>query len=101
MTAIDRTHEVLTPEQAAEYLQVNRETVYRYIRQGKLAASRLGRAYRVPRHSLELLLLATRVRDDIPLRSYSQEEIDRFIERDRMDDAARTVMERFTPPSER
>jgi len=37
--------EIMTPEQAAEYLQVSRETVYRYIRQGKLAASRLGRSY--------------------------------------------------------
>ena len=35
--------EVLTPEQAADYLQVNRETIYRYIRDGKLIASKLGR----------------------------------------------------------
>lgn len=41
--------DVLTPEQAAEYLQVNRETIYRYIRQGKLVASRFGRAYRIPK----------------------------------------------------
>ena len=39
---------ILTPEQAADYLQVNRETIYRYIRDGKLAASRLGCGYRVP-----------------------------------------------------
>ncbi|KKK66328.1 hypothetical protein LCGC14_2965220, partial [marine sediment metagenome] len=43
---MEQTREVLTPEQAAEYLQVNRETIYRYIRQGKLAASKLGRTYR-------------------------------------------------------
>ena len=46
----------MTPEQAAEYLQVSRETVYRYIRQGKLVASRLGRSYRVPKRNLDLLL---------------------------------------------
>ena len=37
---------ILTTEQAADYLQLNRETIYHCIRDGKLAASRLG--YRVP-----------------------------------------------------
>ena len=46
---IEQIREVMTPEQAADYLQVNRETVYRYIREGKLVASRLGRAYRLPK----------------------------------------------------
>jgi excisionase family DNA binding protein len=52
--------EIMTPDQAADYLQVDRETVYRYIRSGKLDASRLGRSYRIPRRNIELLLLATR-----------------------------------------
>ena len=30
---MERTREILTPDQAAEYLQVDRETIYRYIRQ--------------------------------------------------------------------
>lgn len=55
-------HDVFTPDQAAAYLQVNRETVYRYIRDGRLAASRLGRAYRIPRQSVERLLWSTRTR---------------------------------------
>jgi excisionase family DNA binding protein len=46
---MDRVRDVMTPEQAADYLQVNRETVYRYIREGRLVASMLGRAYRIPR----------------------------------------------------
>src|SRR4051812_44523441 len=48
--------DLLTPEQAAEYLQVHRETIYRYIRGGQLIASRLGRTYRIPKQSLDLLL---------------------------------------------
>lgn len=68
----------MTPEQAAEYLQVNRETVYRYIRQGKLVASKLGRAYRIPKRSLDLLLFSTRTRPDITLREYTGEDIAEF-----------------------
>jgi excisionase family DNA binding protein len=43
--------EIMTPPQVAEYLQLTPETVYRYIREGKLVASRLGRQYRVPKAS--------------------------------------------------
>lgn len=51
--------EIMTPEQVADYLQLNKETVYRYIREGKLAASRLGRNYRIPKENVDLFLLAT------------------------------------------
>ncbi len=51
--------EIMTPEQVADYLQLNKETVYRYIREGKLAASRLGRSYRIQRVNVDLFLLAT------------------------------------------
>lgn len=51
--------EIMTPEQVADYLQLNKETVYRYIREGKLVASRLGRSYRIPRANVDLFLLAT------------------------------------------
>ena len=34
--------EVLTPEQIADYLQIRKDTVYRYIREGTLAAIRPG-----------------------------------------------------------
>lgn len=96
----EQTREIFTPDQAAEYLQVNRETIYRYIRDGKLAASKLGRSYRVPRRSLELLLWATRTREDTPLRVYSSEEIEGFLADDRLDGEAQAVADRFnvTPP---
>ena len=51
--------EVMTPEQVADYLQLNKDTIYRYIREGKLIASRFGRNYRVTKANIELFLLAT------------------------------------------
>jgi excisionase family DNA binding protein len=51
--------EIMTPEQVADYLQLSKDTVYRYIREGKLTASRLGRNYRIPKGNVDLLLLAT------------------------------------------
>ena len=55
--------EIMTPEQVADYLQLNKDTVYRLIRQKKLAATRIGRNYRVPKEDLELFLLANSTRD--------------------------------------
>jgi excisionase family DNA binding protein len=56
---MEAVKEIMTPEQVAEYLQLNKETVYRYIREGKLVASRLGRSYRIPKANVDLFLLAT------------------------------------------
>ncbi len=39
--------QVLTVDQVAAYLQLNRLTVYRYIREGKIPAARIGKLYRV------------------------------------------------------
>ena len=90
--------DILTPEQAAEYLQVNRETIYRYIRGGQLIASRLGRTYRIPKQSLDLLLWTTRTRPDLVLRDYSESEIADFMQSDELDPQARQIAERFTNP---
>ena len=52
--------EVMTPKQVAEYLQVHVLTVYRYIQEGRLAASRPGgRFYRIKRESVEKLIAET------------------------------------------
>lgn len=91
----EQTREIFTPEQAAAYLQVNRETIYRYIRDGKLVASKLGRAYRVPKRSLDLLLWATRTREDVSLREYTGAEIDGFLATDQLDEDAQEVVNRF------
>ena len=92
---MERAREVLTAAQAAEYLQVGRETVYRYIRQGKLVASRLGRTYRIPKQSLDLWLWSTRTRDDVTLREYTGEEIAGFVESDVLDEKAKAIAQRF------
>lgn len=95
MVRSEATREILTPEQVAAYLQINKETVYRYIREGKLVASKLGRAYRIPRSSVELLLYATRTRSDIPLRRYSGAQIEEFLKEDRLDQEAARIARRF------
>jgi excisionase family DNA binding protein len=93
--SMERQSEIFTPGQAAEYLQVDRETIYRYIRQGKLVASKFGRAYRIPKRSIDLLLWATRTRKDITLREYTGREIAEFLEKDRLDQEARKIAEKF------
>jgi len=92
---MERVRDILTPEQAADYLQVNRETVYRYIREGRLVASKLGRAYRIPRQSVDLLLWSTRMRDDITLREYTGAEIEQFLKEDELTGEAAQVAARF------
>lgn len=95
MMEAHRSPEIMTPDQAADYLQVDRETVYRYIRSGKLDASRLGRSYRIPRRNIELLLLATRTRPYIKLREYSDEQIRQFEEADALDGEALEIARSF------
>ena len=57
--------ELMTPEQVAEYLQLTKATVYRLIRGKQLAATRIGRTYRVPREDLEAFLLANSTRPEV------------------------------------
>ena len=95
---MERTRDILTPEQAADYLQVNRETIYRYIRQGKLVASKLGRSYRIPKPSLDLLLWSTRTRPDVVLRDYTPEQVAAFVRDDELDEEAAAIARRFGWP---
>ena len=92
---MERTSDILTPEQAADYLQVNRETIYRYIRQGKLVASKLGRSYRIPKPHLDLLLWSTRTRPDVVLRDYTPEQVAGFVRDDELDEEAAAIARRF------
>ncbi|MDR7513106.1 MAG: helix-turn-helix domain-containing protein [Armatimonadota bacterium] len=52
--------EILTVEQAADLMQVHRITVYRYIREGRLPAVRLGKIYRLLSRDVEAFLNAMR-----------------------------------------
>lgn len=48
-------------------------------------ASKLGRAYRIPRHSINLPLWTTRKRPDMTLREYTDAEVTEFIGADTLD----------------
>lgn len=54
--------EIMTPEQVAEYLQLNTDTVYRLIRGKQLAASKIGRTCRIPKEDVETFLLSRSTR---------------------------------------
>ena len=95
MTKLEQFREVYTPEQAAQFLQLNRETVYRYIKEGKLGAARLGRAIRIPRRSLELLLLSHSIRSSVTLREYTADQLAEFATEDALDGNALDVARRF------
>ena len=92
---MEQKQEILTPKQAADYLQVDKETIYRYIRKGKLIASKLGRTYRIPKGSIDLLLWATRTREDITLREYTEREVAEFMSADELDEEAKEIAKRF------
>jgi excisionase family DNA binding protein len=47
---------ILTPEQAADQLQVSRRTVYTLLRQGKLPGKKLGGSWRLSATALEQFL---------------------------------------------
>jgi excisionase family DNA binding protein len=47
---------ILTPEQVSQILQVHPFTVLKFIKQGRLKASKLGRVYRIRESDVELFL---------------------------------------------
>lgn len=58
--------DVWTVDQVASYLQLNRLTVYRYIRAGHLPASKVGNAYRVRKADIDAFLDSTRTTPSQP-----------------------------------
>src|SRR2546428_5851049 len=48
--------DILTVDQVAAYLHLNRLTVYRYIREGRLRASKVGKAYRIRQADVDWFL---------------------------------------------
>ena len=89
------TPEVLTPQQVAEYLQLTPDTIYRYIREGKLVASRLGRQYRIPKRNVEAFLLITSTAGDAPLRRFSSSRMEAWLAEDEIDDETRDIGKRL------
>ena len=49
----ERFPEVMTVKQAAEYLQVNEQVLYRYVREGKVPVARMGTTIRFKRSVLD------------------------------------------------
>ena len=64
--------DIMTPDQVATYLQMNKETVLRLIRRRELAASRIGRTYRIPRQDLETFLLTHSTRPQVRQALFNQ-----------------------------
>jgi excisionase family DNA binding protein len=85
------TRDVLTPQEVAEYLQLTPDTVYRYIREGKLAASKLGRQYRIPKENVQLFLQATSVAGSARMRTFSRQQAMEWLEEDQIDEETRSV----------
>lgn len=52
---------VMTVQQVAEYLQLNRLTVYRYVREGKIPASKIGKLYRIAKDDVDRFLQTQKV----------------------------------------
>ncbi len=85
------TKEVLTPRQVAEYLQLAPATVYRYIREGRLVASKLGRHYGIPKKNIELFLLATSTAGNSRMRIFSGKRLVMSLEKDRIGEETRSL----------
>lgn len=54
--------EIMTVEQVAGYLQLNKLTVYKYVREGRIPAAKLGKAYRIRKSDLDWFLETQRLR---------------------------------------
>ena len=85
--------DILTPQEVAEYLQLTPDTVYRYIREGKLAAAKLGRHYRIPKENVELLLLVSSTAGSARMRTFSRQEVEEWLEEDEINQETRTTGE--------
>ncbi len=89
------TKDVLTPQEVAEYLQLTPDTVYRYIREGKLVASKLGRHYRIPKENIELFLLVTSTAGGAQMRTFSRQDVSEWIKEDQIDEQTRATGEKL------
>ena len=87
--------DILTPQEVAEYLQLTPDTVYRYIREGKLAAAKLGRHYRIPKENVDLLLLVSSTAGSAHMRAFSRQEVEEWLEADEIDQETRTTGEQL------
>ena len=86
---------ILTPQEVAEYLQLTPDTIYRYIREGKLAAAKFGRHYRIPKENVELLLLVSSTAGGARMRDFSSQEIGDWLQEDQIGEETRATGEKL------
>jgi len=60
--------QVMTVDQVAAYLQLNRLTVYRYVREGRIPAAKIGKLYRIFRADVDRFLEVQKVSAPVPTR---------------------------------
>jgi excisionase family DNA binding protein len=85
----------MTAQQAADYLQVSRETIYRSIRMGELRASRVGRTFRITMMDIDLMIWEIRTGQPRPFRVYTSEEIEEFMRLDELDEETAKIAQSF------
>lgn len=59
--------ETLTPEEVAAILRIDKETVYRNLRQGRLPGAKVGGQWRTRRVDLDRILTQTTTNEAIPV----------------------------------
>jgi excisionase family DNA binding protein len=90
---------LLTPEEVAEHLRVSRPTVYAWLKMGRLQGLRAGKVWRIRPSDLNAFLQPAPAAEELgPGRKYSREEINQFLEDDRLDEETRRKIERLLGP---
>ena len=54
-------------------------------------ASQLGRQYRIPKRNVDLFLLATSTAGDARIRTFTRQQVEDWLEEDRIDEETRSV----------
>ena len=86
---------ILTPQEVAEYLQLTPDTIYRYIREGKLVAAKLGRHYRIPKENVDLFLLVSSTAGGARMRDFSRQETEDWLREDQIEEGIRATGEKM------
>jgi excisionase family DNA binding protein len=87
--------EIFTPDQVAEYMQINLVTIYKNIKEGRLLAFKIGKQYRITAESINLFIAENSTPRGIQLRKFSNEQIDEFLNLDGVDIKVAEKQEKF------
>ncbi len=66
--------DLMTPGQVAEYLQLHKLTIYKYIREGRLPAARLGRSLRIMKGDVDRFLEERKTAPAVPSQLSARQE---------------------------